>query len=329
MRIKYLIIVLLYSVSQVFSQSTNWEKLNLKLSAPATAFGFDSKNHIYIGTVGWGIYKSSDSGLSWTRLYEELALLNRVSCFHIITEDILLSGISVAGGHIDPSEPPLGIYKTTDGGEKWENELKALYVYQIFQDLNENLYAFTDNYESRIYFSDDIGEKWRRIDENLPGKNIRRVAISPNGDIIVNDEKGDLYNSSNQGESWNLVNSDTLYSALVFNSNGVLFSYLESNGLFKSFDNGKSWHKINFDLPEYSFQMLKIDDSNRLFIITRIQGLFISSDNGITWKNVQDGLISKKITAVGFDNQGYIYLGIIQSDRKYEEDYYIVLRALL
>jgi hypothetical protein len=164
MGIKYFITILIFSVFQVFSQTVNWDKLNLKLSSPATAFSFDSKNHIYIGTVGWGIYKSSDSGLSWTRFCEELALLNRISCFKIITEDVLLTGISVAGDHIDLSEPPIGIYKSTDGGEKWEIKLKAVYVFTISQDLNQNLYAYTDNYESRIYFSDDTGENWERIE---------------------------------------------------------------------------------------------------------------------------------------------------------------------
>lgn len=328
MRIKYLVIVLLYSISQVSSQSINWEKLNLKLSAPATAFGFDSNNNIYVGIVGWGIYKSNDYGLSWFR-FDDLALLNEISCFHIIKDDVFLTGISVAGDFIDLSLPPLGIYKTTDGGEKWENKLKAVYVFKMFQDSNQNIYAYTDNYESRIYFSDDAGENWQRIKSDLPYKNFRRVAISRKGTIIVNDEKGDLYNSNNQGESWNLVNSNTYYRAMTFNSEDVLFAYSENTGLFKSFDNGKSWFKISLDLPQSSFQRLIVDSKNRLFIFTKDQGIIISSDNGIKWKYVKDGLLRKKITAVGFDKRGYIYLGVIQPDKKYEDDYYIIIRALL
>lgn len=327
MRVTYFTILLFFTANQIFAQSANWEKLNLKLSAPATAFGFDSKNNIYIGTIGWGIYKSNDSGSSWTRFCEELALLNRISCFHIISEDVLLAGISVSGDYIDLSEPPLGIYKSTDGGEKWEIELKAVYVFTIFQDLNQNLYSLTDNYESRIYFSDDAGENWQRIENNLTDENFRRVAISRKGIIIVNDEKGDLYNSINRGESWNLVNSNTFYRAMTFNSKGVLFSYSESSGLLKSFDNGKSWFKINLDLSEHTFSALAIDKNDRLFIVTQNQGLFISSDNGITWNNLREGLLNKDITAIGFDNQNNIYLGIIQPDKKYEDDYYVVLKT--
>jgi len=327
MKVTYLTILLIFNANQLFAQSSDCEKLNLKLKAPVTAFGFDSNNNIYIGTVGWGIYKSKDSGSSWTRFYEELALLNRISCLHFISEDVLLAGISVPGDNLDLSEPPLGIYRSTDGGEKWEIELKAVYVFSIFQDLNQNLYSLTDNYENRIYFSDDAGENWKRIENNLTDENFRRVAISRKGIIIINYENGDLYNSINRGESWNLVNSGTFYREMTFNSKGVLFSYSENSGLLKSFDNGKNWFNINLDLPEQTYIRLVIDKNDRLFIITQNQGLFISTDNGITWNNLRDGLLNKDITAIGFDKQNNIYLGIIQPDKKYEDDYYIVLKT--
>ena len=333
MKFKYLFLSLIFLCEvcciQIFSQSVNWEKLNIKLPSYASSFGFNSKGYIYIGTRNWGIFRSKDSGASWERLYEGLSL-DRVDCIFETSDKNLLAGVSF-GGHLIMGPKPLGIFRSEDDGDTWENVLETIWVWKILKDSKNFLYACTNsfNISTKMVRSDDNGESWERIDDKLPEYDIVDMAISPIDIIIAYKYNGSFFSSYDRGENWNQLDNEfeAGYSSLLYNSKGVLFAYNDSSGLCKSFDSGKSWYKTNLNLPEYSFRSLAIDKKNRLFVVTTKYGLFVSQDNGITWNQIKNGLLNKNITAVGFDNQNFIYLGIIQPERKYEEDYYIVLRG--
>jgi photosystem II stability/assembly factor-like uncharacterized protein len=329
MILKYFITILFFAISQIFAQSVSWEKINLKFPSYVTSFGFNSKDYIYIGTRDWGIFRSTDLGKSWERLYEGLSL-DRVDFIYETPEKNLLAGISF-GGHLDLGPTPLGVFRSENDGDEWENVLKTIWVQKIQSDSKNYIYACTNsfNISTKLCCSEDDGETWERIDSKLPEYDIIDMEINRNDNIIVTNHDGVIYSSSNRGESWDSLenSSATGFYSLTYNSKGILFSYNKTIGLCKSFDQGKGWYKTNLELTEHIFRSLTIDKNDRLFVITRDQGLFISSDNGLTWENLNEGLLNKNITAIGFDNQNNIYIGLIQPDKKYEDDYYIVLKG--
>jgi len=326
---KHFIIILILIANQTFAQAVRWEKLNIKLPSYVSSFGFNSKDYIYIGTRSWGIYRSKDLGKTWDRLFEGLSL-DRVDFIYETSENNLLVGVSF-GGHLTLGPTPLGIFRSDDDGDEWQNVLKTIWVQKIQSDSKNYIYACTNsfNISTKICRSDDDGETWENISKGLPEYNIIEMAINRNDNIITANYDGTIYSSSDRGESWDSVKNGfkSYFYSLTFNSQGVLFSYSGSTGLVKSFDEGKSWHRIPLELSGHTFSFLAVDKNDRLFVVTKDKGLFISSDNGITWKNLREGLTNKEITAIGFDNKNNIYLGIIQPDRKYEDDYYIVLKA--
>jgi hypothetical protein len=147
----------------------------------------------YMGTHGWGVYRSSNGGLSWlaTGLKEQ----------------------TVVGLAVDPSNPDL-IYAATDisgsikisidGGSNWNN---------IYLPVNYYLYSVVASpAESGVVYAGTSGGVYRYKSGSwsalgLSDQSITAVALDPvrPGVIYAGTTSGAFYSTDN-GLSWNIVN---------------------------------------------------------------------------------------------------------------------------
>ena len=166
-----------------------------------------------------------------------------------------------------------GVFKTTDGGETWEN---VLYIsehtgcWQIHMDprdpnliyaaahqrqrrLNTGVYGGP---ESGIYRSTDGGTNWELLTSGLPSDAVGRIglAISP-------------------------VNPDIVYA---------IIEAKEGAGTYRSTDRGSSWTKQSSYATSYGFYMHRIYcdpvDVDRVYAMDVF--MKVTEDGGKTWKNV-------------------------------------------
>lgn len=195
-------------VWKTVNEGTTWESIFDE--APTQSIGDiaidpSNPNVIWVGTgetnifrssmAGCGVYKSTDGGESWTHM--GLAATHTIAriVVHPQNSDIVYVA---ASGHEWTDNPERGIYKTTDGGQTWE---QVLYVNDRTggQDLvmdpsnPEVLYAATwqrirekwndprtkASYTgSGIHKTTDGGKTWTAIDNGLPAPNHRgRIGI--------------------------------------------------------------------------------------------------------------------------------------------------------
>ena len=117
--------------------------------------------------------------------------------------------------------------------------------------------------------------------------------------IFAGTESGGVLLSSNNGASWNAVNSGItcpgIRSLTVLGVN--LFAGTDSGGVFLSTNNGTSWNQVDSGLTNKAVNALAVSETN-LFAGTDGGGVYLSTNNGTSWNQVDSGLTSKAVTTL-------------------------------
>lgn len=264
---------------------------------------------------GAGIFRSLDGGDSWKNMgLEDTRAIHRV-VLHPTNPDIIYAG--AFGSMWDPN-PERGVYRSTDGGENWEQVLfvdDSTSIADLVMDpTNPNkLIAATWTNDrdpwffnsggsgSGIWVTYDGGDTWeRRTDEDgLPKGDLGRIglAIAPSKPNIVyalvEAKVNGLYKSTDGGKKWRLVSKKDIgnrpfYYAEIYvdpqNENRLfnIYTYVS-----RSEDGGKSFKVIadygNDVHPDHHAFWIDPDDPE--FILDGNDGgLNISRDGGDTWR---------------------------------------------
>ncbi len=204
---------------------------------------------VYIGTgdqniphtafIGDGIYKSEDAGMSWEHLgLTETRIISKIIIDPTDTEVIYVSTMGI---------PMLmneqrGLYKTTDGGENWEQVLfisEQAGVIDMVMDPFDNQTIYASGWDrhrtnkisivsgpaARIFKTTDGGENWTMLEGGLP-------------------------NLSDGGRTGLAISQQTpglVYSMFV--GNGSDHGH-QLYGIYRSEDGGNNWEQIpDDDLP--------------------------------------------------------------------------------
>lgn len=192
-------------------------------------------------SVGWGIFKSTDAGKTWTKMgLDNTGRIGRI-VVHPTNPDVVYA---TALGHAYGPQPERGVYVTRDGGKTWD---KTLFVndstgaYDLVMDPNNArvLYATTWQIEihtwgrtsggagSGIWKSTDGGATWKRLTgEGLPKRHVGKIglglskanssrlyAIIETGDGVPlasgdSTERGELFRSEDGGATWRVISYD-------------------------------------------------------------------------------------------------------------------------
>jgi len=209
-------------------------------SVSALAISQNNPNIIWAGTgetfvirpahaIGDGIYKSIDSGDTWTNMgLEKTARIARV-VIHPENDNIIYVA---ALGHTYGPQKERGIYRSTDGGDTWKQILfidtntggidiaidrnNPEFLIAAMWEININTWGLNSGGESGgVFISKDGGDSWERQDKNgLPGgkgKPVGKIAIAisqsnPNTMYALCEEAHPgLYRTDNGGDSWTLI----------------------------------------------------------------------------------------------------------------------------
>jgi photosystem II stability/assembly factor-like uncharacterized protein len=262
---------------------------------------------------GNSIFRSSDGCKSWHHLNIDFEL--DYSYKHTLVFD------SQNRGYLCSRE---GIRRTIDCGDSWKKIFDSK-VNSMALDSEDALFAALD---SILYRSEDNGNSWSPIEIPL-GENekVHQVVIDGTGRVYVvvfdYSEGGvNLYCSSDEGESWDLIQSWShwwdreSFKLQVTPDNTLYFSMIMY--LYRSNDHGYNWTELrswyNVFLGSYFEMECGLDGE---IMMSGGQGVLRSRDNGESWILV--GLPKYSITGftVGSDNRMWIssaYTGVYFSD---------------
>lgn len=138
---------------------------------PAVVVSPLDTNVIYAAAMGFGVYKSTDAGNSWTQMNTGLQNL----CVYALAMDPGSADVVYVGtnsGYCKSSSgKPDNLYKTTDGGKNWSvvlaGEKKLDNMEAIVVDPANPSNVYVANHTERIWFSGDAGSTWNLANQNV------------------------------------------------------------------------------------------------------------------------------------------------------------------
>jgi len=290
-------------------------------SVGAVAVSESNPDVVYVGmgecdirgniSPGDGVYKSSDSGRTWTHV--GLADTRFIGKIRIHPKNPDIAWVA-ALGHVYGKHPDRGIYKTVDGGKTWK---KTLFVDDRSGAISISLdpsnadhllattwtawrtpYSLNSGGDgSRMWRSSDGGETWKDItlSQGLPigiwGKS--SVAFSPVDPkrvyALIEADQGGVYTSDDGGATWKAGNSNRnwrqrawYYTHIIPDTKDKEKSFILNVAIGRGSDGGKSYSTMFARHGDNHDMWIDPDDPSRM-IVGNDGGATVTTDGGRTW----------------------------------------------
>lgn len=240
-----------------FGQSL-WEDLNFPqdINSNITSFAIDG-NEIYVGTESLGIFYSSNNGKSWERTDESIYQPVPYPVTAII---ILRTGVVYAVAK--------NLFVSDNKGAKWTRIdyflRHDLEIKGITKNSLGNIYVNTGK---AIYESQDRGDNWTNITDNIGILEIYTFGVSPSDYIYlsIRGEVNGFYRNSRNG--WVHLTEglppNPKTNEFVFSGDKTVYANI-NNSIYFSENYGALWNKL-----ERSFERidhLGADDNGNLIV---------------------------------------------------------------
>jgi len=272
-----------------------WIKTKGPDSGPVLSLAIDTLlNHIFAGTEGAGVFKSTDNGETWisfnnglggdvvydlkidenNRIYAALSQaglfrsdLSADNWANISPRDTTVWKVAInSGGHIFAATTA-GMYRSTDDAASWlpaNNGLLDSVALSLALNPGDDLFAGT--YTKGLFFSDDNGDTWSQT--ALSAGTILSLGVSADNHVYVGYLGAGMYYSPDGGLSWaSPANgfSLTIVYDYAINSDGYVFAGGDGGGVLRSTDKGVNWEAKNSGLTSLTINALELDRDERLY----------------------------------------------------------------
>ena len=270
-------------INKVFK---NWKPRNVgpsSMSGRVTTIDVEvnNPNNIWIGAASGGVWKTNNSGVSWTPVFEEQPIMN-IGALAIQQSNPSVVWVGTGEGNprnsINIGE---GVYKTMDAGRTWKRmgleQTKNIHRVIIDPNNPNTVYAgaignpYGQSKDRGVYKTNDGGETWNQI--------LFTNDTTGPGDMIMDP-----------------TNPNKLLVAMWHHYRNPY--HLESggkgSGIYMTIDGGKNFIKLGKEhgLPEGNLGRVGLaisrSNPNRVYALVESakSGLYKSDDGGYSWKLV-------------------------------------------
>jgi photosystem II stability/assembly factor-like uncharacterized protein len=276
-------------------------------------------NRAYCGTFGDGLWKTDDSGQTWSNIGKDAVSNPNITSVAVSS---LNSGNRF--NKIYVGTEPSALYTSDDRGDSWE-KMEALnnlpsstswsfpprpwthHVRWIEPDSNNADYVFVAIEAGALIQSRDAGKTW--IDRNEQGPyDTHTLVTHPKAPKRLYSSAGDgYYESFDYGESWTrpmegfrhsylygiAVDSGDPQNVIVSASMGPGSAYTVEDAesfVYRRDEDGKKWKAVSSGLPKprgTTVSLLSPAPNNAgQFYAVNNHGIFYSDDSGVSWKGL-------------------------------------------
>ncbi len=238
---------------------------------------------------GRGVYRSTDAGASWELVgLEETHAIGRVLIDPVDPDIVYVAAV----GHLWATNPERGVFKSTNGGRRWEKVLfinDETGVTDLVMDPADNSRLVAAAYErqrdafsggnpekmtgpgSGIYITDDAGATWRKITAGLPQVDMGRIGLSAS--------------RSRPGHVYAIIQTGSQGSRRPGGGGQEeeTTSQVDRGGIFKSTDYGATWHQQStYNSRPFYYSQIRVDPNNDDIIWMGGTAMGYTEDGGVT-----------------------------------------------
>ncbi len=271
---------------------TSGPKIDENTFESVYSVAIDENDHIYAGTNGNGVYKSTDNGNSWNHI-----LNNDFSIWRILIDN---------NGYIFLATEMDGIWRSTDAGETWEESFEYFgLITDIVCSPSNQLYFSTEM--EGIWKSTDNGNSWETL--WMPEIIIWSLTTDINENIYAGTMGDGLFISTDFGENWTVQDIDAyLFWDLATNSDySKVFAGSEENGIWEYNTSTSVWTQIGFSAT--SVTSIEVNSEGAIAICSGNTEVYLS-DPDYLWYPFNEGLASNSINDFAFQSNGKLYTGL-------------------
>jgi photosystem II stability/assembly factor-like uncharacterized protein len=329
-----LFLVLLYGMLFLLTGKSwaQWVQTNEPHADVACLAAYPNKTggtNLFAGTVGNGVFLSTDNGTSWTPTglkdnYIVALVANGTTLLaatdgngvcvstdngttwtqtmlNTYTNGNYVSSVAISGTNLFAGTLYNGIFLSTDNGTTWtQTSPKWAYVNSLVVSPNgtggTNLFAVAKG--TGAFLSTDNGTNWTEVDNGLPWNYVNTLTVSPNGtggtNLFAAANGSNAFLSTDNGTNW--IKTGTIngnVSVFALSGKNIFVgtdSFSGQGGVSLSSDNSASWTDVSTGLPGTDVNILTVGSTD-IFLWTAIGGIYKRS-------------LSEMITAVkGNENQ--------------------------
>ncbi len=326
--------------------STSWVKLDCDHDGNINTLFESSWGDLYAGGSS-AVYRSIDSGISWTRT-------QIVAGQDVVTIRELPNGILVAGGvPVDPAIPG-GISISADSGKSWTTA--ALREWEIHSILLTDVNTILLGTGRGVFRATEVTGPWELFNEGLSATHVLGLAAVDSSVVLTATNVG-IFKSTDDGDTWKDCSTGIFpryIMSVTADKEGRLFLgtnvFPPDGGVFRSTDQGESWTNVsaNYITKVYTgvktlvvtdsdyvcagmyhelyrscdhgeswegqavdgdFREIAIDGEGRLFGATDGQGVLRSTDNGASWVSSSAGLAHPGALCVAVTDSDHVFVG--------------------
>jgi len=256
-----------------------------------------SGSEMYVSTAGNGMFKSSNSGNTWSIINTGLATNYNFNPNKLSTDGM---NVYVSGQ---------GVFRTSNGGNNWDNisngplgtigTTKGIFYKDGILIVAEN--------SSQIYYSTDSGDTYSIAQLVSPDKNVilkdqtfYYVGTAPSSGVYRTHDLSSAWVQKNNG----LTDKHVITMAL---SGSYLYTGSEMSGVFVSTDSAENWVQKSIDTGSANWVRSLLAFGNTVIAGTN-GGLYVSYNNGDNWQSVNTGLGNDIVISLA-QNGNDVYAG--------------------
>jgi len=291
-----------------------------------SALAADTAGRVYVGLDEGGIYTQTADGTGWESLVAAGSPMREVG--------VISLAVSPDGEYIYAGTSGGGVFASDDGGQTWKNTYPQKFIPNIAVNpqnpqeaiaslrvetiADEKLAQRIENLSTQDFLvrTRDGGQTWHKLPPDWADDEVTSLLWLPNGMLGAATGRGQLFSSTDGGDSWTggvfLPGGGVLDLAVAGESRLLAASW---TGLYASDDSGQMWAKLAPELGTSNAHVL-LATGSELLLGTQT-GLYRWQAEVGSWQRLIDNLAVTSLAAAP-GNQ-LLYLGTI-GDGVYRSD---------